>query len=604
MDAPGDTDIYWVECSSCGRWELYENYNTGKPYNPSKLSKTRLICRLCTLQQALQKATDDITYLQERIRALESDFVNDIKARSDNKSLASFNPVATDPSSYLRLTADEVFEISKRKLNVVISGLPEAGNDIEHFLNFVNTYHNLPTPITSDDIVHAERLGRSSTLQRPRLLCLQIHSLQIRRQLLEMWKSPKDGCGSRPNIYVRPDLTKTQLQTDKLLRQQLLIAGKDRFMIRRAQIVERNPSSTSATISSSAIQKLNLASTRLSTSGLRQTAAPRASNSMTQNSSAKPTVSLSAIPVLNSAGTTQIITSSSVATAGYDLQAGADSVATQASIASSSGMALGSALPITPISALTSTYLGNAGDDMAAQLTSTSSADVDIAVPLITATGSQFTVPQPNIRSGAVVSQPAGQALISTEDGSIDEAAASNPLLITTAPALMDFPPMSVNLAKNITSQATSGSTNAVQVSVSATSSNQATVYSTLAASVYSTDVASAFSDDTVLPVTNTVFTTGPPTKAATAARYATPHTTSNIKNLRASTVPLKSASTNTTFTTDIPTPGSSAPKQSTSYLRRSSRQSQTIGHQASDKSHKVSSTKTAIDRHTGKQSA
>jgi len=119
-------------------------------------------------------------------------------------------------------------------------------------------------------------------------LCLQIHSLHIRRQLLEMWKSPKDGCGSRPNIYVRPDLTKTQLQTDKLLRQQLLIAGKDRFMIRRGQIVERNPSSTSTTTSSSAIQKLNLASTRLSTSGLRQTAASRASNTVTQNSSAKP----------------------------------------------------------------------------------------------------------------------------------------------------------------------------------------------------------------------------------------------------------------------------------------------------------------------------
>jgi len=190
---------------------------------------------------------------------------------------------------------------------------------------------------------------------------------------------------------------------------------------------------------------------------------------------------LPAIPVLNSAGTTQIITSS-VATAGHDLQAGADSVATPA-LTASSVMALGSALPMTPISALTSTCLGNAGGDMAAQLTSTSSADIDIAAPFITAACSQFTVPQPDIRSGAVVSQPAVQALISTEVGSTDGAVASNPLLITTAPAVIDFSPMSVNMAKNITSQATSGSTNAVQVSVSATSSNQATVYSSFAVS-------------------------------------------------------------------------------------------------------------------------
>ena len=118
-----------------------------------------------------------------------------------------------DTSSYLRVryTAGEVFQITKPKLNVVISGLTEADHDVQDFLH-------LPMHTTTY-----------------RHVCLQIHTLETRRQLLEMWKNPKDMYGSRPSIYVRPDLTKSQLHTDKLFRQ--LIAGKDRFMIHKTSVI-------------------------------------------------------------------------------------------------------------------------------------------------------------------------------------------------------------------------------------------------------------------------------------------------------------------------------------------------------------------------------
>ena len=72
---------------------------------------------------------------------LESEYARDVKTRSDlvkelsdNRSLPTSHPSSSaDPSSHLRLNANEVFEITKRKLNVIINGLPEAGNDIEHF---------------------------------------------------------------------------------------------------------------------------------------------------------------------------------------------------------------------------------------------------------------------------------------------------------------------------------------------------------------------------------------------------------------------------------------------------------------------------------------
>jgi len=54
-----------------------------------------------------------------------------------------------------------------------------------------------------------------------------------------MWKNRKDDDGTRPNIYVRPDLTKAQLDADKQLRQQLQVMGKDQYMIFRGKIVHR-----------------------------------------------------------------------------------------------------------------------------------------------------------------------------------------------------------------------------------------------------------------------------------------------------------------------------------------------------------------------------
>jgi len=125
---PNDSDINWIECSCCSRWDLYENYNIAQPYSPSKMSKLHIICRLCSLEQALQKATDEITVLKELLHALESSHLTDVKTCTDLvkelescKPLTSVHPsTTTDPSSILRYTADEVFEITKRKLNIII----------------------------------------------------------------------------------------------------------------------------------------------------------------------------------------------------------------------------------------------------------------------------------------------------------------------------------------------------------------------------------------------------------------------------------------------------------------------------------------------------
>ena len=149
------------------------------------------------------------------------------------KSLTnSHPPTAMDISSYLRYTADEVFEITKRKQNLVTSGLPEADQDIQDFFilpTCITTYRHLSQLMTSttqkDWIIQALRRDHGYCVFK--FICWRLDA-----SCWKCGKIPKDKYGFRtPSIHVRPDLTKSQLQTDKLLCQQLLIAGKDRYII-------------------------------------------------------------------------------------------------------------------------------------------------------------------------------------------------------------------------------------------------------------------------------------------------------------------------------------------------------------------------------------
>jgi len=84
-------------------------------------------------------------------------------------------------------------------------------------VHFANTLHLLPQPLVVEDIEFAHRLGRNNAGNRdtPRLLCLRFHLLETRRVILHTWKNRNKNCATQPDIYVRPDLTKTQLSADK-----------------------------------------------------------------------------------------------------------------------------------------------------------------------------------------------------------------------------------------------------------------------------------------------------------------------------------------------------------------------------------------------------
>src|SRR5206468_3043388 len=92
------------------------------------------------------------------------------------------------------LATTEIEEIRKRKLNLIISGLPEHNaDDIVNFLKFANNHHYLPSPLTREAISGAERVGKPGPATRPRLLRLKFATQSVRRQTLIMHRNIKPG---------------------------------------------------------------------------------------------------------------------------------------------------------------------------------------------------------------------------------------------------------------------------------------------------------------------------------------------------------------------------------------------------------------------------
>ena len=155
-------------------------------------------------------------------------------------------PEASLSSRQLKQAVDETQEIEKRKLNLIIAGLPEgnSSSDLDDFIHHVTLSGG---SLASDDVISCERLGKPSG--RPRLLRVKFHSGQKRRTILIM-KSKTDMPALSLPIFVRPDLTMAQQDADKKLRDDLKAAGKDKFMIRRGIIVPRISSSVMQPLSS------------------------------------------------------------------------------------------------------------------------------------------------------------------------------------------------------------------------------------------------------------------------------------------------------------------------------------------------------------------
>ena len=271
----------WIACDRCNGWVVPEG-NVPPEYLSNKIKFT---CKTCVhIEQLVQEMTTmrkELSYLKQDLKtseitrtAKEFDIRTDIEANvmkswsevvSSNATSAAAQSIPLS-ARQIKQAADEIDDLKKRKLNLIVAGLPEHEHedDVTQIITYANIKCNPSVKIQKQDITVAERLGTNSG--RPRLLRIQMASSASRRALLTMRRSTSTAqppsstqhsspcailtetsqpVGSNgPNIssctvYFRPDLTRLQQEADKKLREELLNKGKDKFKIHPGVIVPR-----------------------------------------------------------------------------------------------------------------------------------------------------------------------------------------------------------------------------------------------------------------------------------------------------------------------------------------------------------------------------
>lgn len=315
-DPAASVGLNWLACDTCSGWEIFENSGLPGPYNEKEVNKVKFTCRHCKVlkriddlfkeiadvrnnklpDEDLKKWSDVVKRLPGEIQETRenADRIEAANQRMQTeiglvKASINTNPIpvvdTTLTATQLRQATKEIQEVEARKLNVVVSGLEEGGDDKTRFIEFCNNHHDIQVPIRDADISQIERLGKSSSSNQGRLLRISLVTQDTRRKLLTIHRNKKNV--NHPNVYIRPDLTIAQQEVDKKLRMELREKGKENFCILRGKIVPRvTPSAinvdskvtsctTSSTVpvasassssSATTTSQLNIATTNLKTS--------------------------------------------------------------------------------------------------------------------------------------------------------------------------------------------------------------------------------------------------------------------------------------------------------------------------------------------------
>ena len=164
FDPRDSAGIYWLECSSCQGWDIFENSGIPGPYNARTALKAKFTCRYCMISKRLDSLVFEFNKFSTKFNVADvdqwSDVVrnlpNEIKANKDQISkLADSTKLINDQiisvkdsiakssvsantdilsAQQLRQASTECLEVENRKLSLVVAGLPDRGNDVADFI--------------------------------------------------------------------------------------------------------------------------------------------------------------------------------------------------------------------------------------------------------------------------------------------------------------------------------------------------------------------------------------------------------------------------------------------------------------------------------------
>lgn len=210
------SNIHWF-CTSCNR------VANGILTNISKVLRNQdsFVQELKVVQSDIADNSKNISLIQATVvdntnnissaQGAMATCVTDVKSNTDNiASLANdikalntqFNNLLSEPTEY-----------AKRKLNIIVAGLPENVDDTESSKNLVSKVFNLlEIECEFEEVI---RLGKIRTDGKPRFVRVTLKSLKDKDNILSKAKlikdKPSDDLPFAPgNIYISSDQTRLQ----------------------------------------------------------------------------------------------------------------------------------------------------------------------------------------------------------------------------------------------------------------------------------------------------------------------------------------------------------------------------------------------------------
>ena len=249
-----------TECHDCGGW-VHKKCSglSERKFELLCLSQdddsVRWVCKECvngeTEKQGVLAKKIDKMYLMIQNLSKELTAIKTNQKESGEKLEEKINKIVEQK---LKEKLDQVDEKEKREKNIIIFNIPESSQtgeqekaeDLRRAREIIMGH--CPT-IQESDMIEPIRLGKTKPTdpRRPRPLRLKASSVKAKWEVIKSWKTYNTGREAEERIYINPDLSKEERQTQKALRDQLkarISAGETNLMIRGDKIVERPTQAT------------------------------------------------------------------------------------------------------------------------------------------------------------------------------------------------------------------------------------------------------------------------------------------------------------------------------------------------------------------------
>lgn len=240
-----------LQCEVCERW-----YHSGcqgmtpETYLVMNQECIHWFCRYC--DKRVSKLVKTVARLEERQDRMEGELVEtkeevrmvkeEVK-RLDTKISNISQPIGPDSATSSVIKREDVLEeieIERKKMNIVINGLKENNTDEEEVKDVLT---KLAGAKGARSIMNIERIGKkTSDKKKIRPIRVVLNNTESKYEILKQAPTLRN-IEEFKKLYVSPDLTRKQLEADKLLQtklKEIREAGESEAKIKKGRVVKNS----------------------------------------------------------------------------------------------------------------------------------------------------------------------------------------------------------------------------------------------------------------------------------------------------------------------------------------------------------------------------